>query len=333
MSRLQRVHQVLLSAAVLLAGSAQASPPNVVPSDIYQNTAMGSYAMYTGQGLGNTAAGYGSLYSVGGVRNSAFGAYGLQSTTTGAYNSAFGYAALSTNSTGTFNLGAGANALYYNTSGSTNTAVGEEALNWNTNGSGNIAIGYQAGYNNSTGSNNIYIANAGSGSDNGTIRLGTNGTQRSTYIAGIAGTPLEGSTVVISKSGQLGVLASSERYKTAIAPMGVRTARLQKLRPVSFHLKANPGGALQYGLIAEEVNRVYPELVIRDNEGTIQGVRYDELAPMLLNEVQQQARAMAAQAGQLTELRKQLAELSAQNRSVQAALLDLQAVAGRMAKL
>ena len=299
MDRLHRVQIVLAGAAALLAGSAYASPPNVVASDGYQNTAMGSYAMYMGQGVGNTAAGYGTLTNVSGIHNSAFGEYGLGSTTTGGNNSAFGYDALSANSTGIFNSALGAGALYYNTSGS----------------------------------NNVHIANAGGGSDNGTIRIGTNGAQRSAFIAGIAGTPLEGATVVISKNGQLGVLASSERYKTAIAPMGARTARLQRLRPVSFHLKSNPGGALQYGLIAEEVNQVYPELVIRDNSGTIQGVRYDELAPMLLNEVQQQARTMATQAEQLTELRVQLAELGAQNRSIQAALLDLQATAGHVAKL
>jgi hypothetical protein len=88
----------------------------------------------------------------------------------------------------------------------------------------------------------------------------------------------------VTSSGQLGVLASSERYKTAITPMGENTKKLEQLRPVSFHLKTDPKGAVQYGLIAEEVDKVYPELVIRDDTGKIQGVRYDELAPMLLNE-------------------------------------------------
>jgi hypothetical protein len=97
-----------------------------------------------------------------------------------------------------------------------------------------------------------------------------------------------GSAVFITSSGQLGVLASSERYKTEIAPMGAGTEKLQELRPVSFHLKSEPNGPVQYGLIAEEVAKVYPELVIRDDKGKIQGVRYEELAPMLLNEVQKQ---------------------------------------------
>jgi hypothetical protein len=94
--------------------------------------------------------------------------------------------------------------------------------------------------------------------------------------------------VYVTASGQLGVLASSERYKTNVAPMGARTDRLFALRPVSFHLKTEPNGALQFGLIAEEVAKIYPDLVIRDAAGTIQGVRYDELAPILLNEIQQE---------------------------------------------
>lgn len=126
-----------------------------------------------------------------------------------------------------------------------------------------------------------------------------------------------GAAVYVTSSGQLGVLASSERYKTDVAAMGADTAKLQKLRPVSFHLKTDPAGAVQYGLIAEEVDKLYPELVIRDAAGTIQGVRYDELAPMLLNEVQKQQRVNAAQAEKIASLEQQLA-------GIQAALLNLQ---------
>ena len=122
---------------------------------------------------------------------------------------------------------------------------------------------------------------------------------------------LTGSAVYVSASGQLGVLASSERYKTEIASMGGSTQKLHELRPVSFHLKSDPKGALQYGLIAEEVNEVFPELVIRDDAGTIQGVRYDELAPMLLSEMQKQERKIDAQAGEISELKQQLAGIQA----------------------
>ncbi len=102
------------------------------------------------------------------------------------------------------------------------------------------------------------------------------------------------------------MLASAERYKTAIAPLEAgNTEKLQRLRPVSFHLKSDPKGAVQYGLIAEEVDRVYPELVIRDAAGQVQGVRYDELAPMLLKEVQKQQQKLAAQDAQITRLEQQ----------------------------
>ncbi len=118
---------------------------------------------------------------------------------------------------------------------------------------------------------------------------------------------------------------SSERYKTAIVPLGATgTEKLKQLRPVSFHLKTDPKGAVQYGLIAEEVDKVYPELVIRDAAGTIQGVRYDELAPMLLNEVQKQQRINAAQAEQNNAQAAKITSLEQQLAGIQAALVKLQ---------
>jgi len=106
--------------------------------------------------------------------------------------------------------------------------------------------------------------------------------------------------------------------------MSVDSARLQQLRPVTFHLKSEPDGALQYGLIAEEVNKVYPELVIRNDKGEIEGLRYDELAPILVNEVQQQQQALKSQAEQLSELKRQFAAMAEINRQMQAALIALQ---------
>jgi hypothetical protein len=127
------------------------------------------------------------------------------------------------------------------------------------------------------------------------------------------------------------VLASSERYKTAIEPMGENTKKLEQLRPVSFHLKADPNGAVQYGLIAEEVDKVYPELVIRDDEGKIQGVRYDELAPMLLNEMQKQQNQVATQAAKIAAQDRRaaaqdtrIAQLQEQLNGIQAAMLKWQ---------
>jgi hypothetical protein len=183
-------------------------------------------------------------------------------------------------------------------------------------------MGYKSASSVSTGSNIIEIGNEGTSSDNNLIRIGTLGTQTAAFIAGISDAQVTGSAVYVTSSGQLGVLASSERYKTAIAPLGMNSEKLQQLRPVSFHLKSDPQGTVQYGLIAEEVDKVYPELVIRDGAGKIQGVRYDELAPMLLNEVQKQAAEirvlkqqqqgqLAAQSASLQDLQRKMAELLA----------------------
>jgi hypothetical protein len=200
-------------------------------------------------------------------------------------------------------------ALYSTTTGNYNTGSGTDALFHNTTGSTNIAEGYKAGFNLTTGSNNIDIGNQGVAAESGKIRIGTTSTQTAAYIAGIYGTSVTGSAVVVSSTGQLGVTVSSERFKTAIAPMGSDTAQLGQLRPVSFKLKSDATGTRQFGLIAEEVAKVYPELVIRDQSGRIDGVRYDELAPMLLNEMQQQQQRIADQAEKLRELQRQVAEL------------------------
>ena len=191
-------------------------------------------------------------------------------------------------------------------------------MEFNTTGNSNIAEGFQAGSNLTTGSNNIDVGNVGVAGESNTIRIGIHGTQRATFIADIYGASVTGSTVMVTPAGKLGVQVSSERFKTAIAPMGSNSDKLQQLRPVTFHLKTDPTGALQYGLIAEEVAKVYPELVIRNESGRIDGVRYDELAPMLLNEVQQQA-------AEMRDLKQQVVELKNLNQATQAALRNLRA--------
>ena len=134
--------------------------------------------------------------------------------------------------------------------------------------------------------------------------------------------------MVVTSNGQLGVAAvSSERFKTAIEPMGSDTAKLEQLRPVTFKLKTDANGTRQYGLIAEEVAKVYPELVIRDENGHIDGVRYDELAPMLLNEMQKQQQVNAAQAAKIDSLEQQVAkvdDLERQLAEMHAALVAIQ---------
>jgi hypothetical protein len=234
--------------------------------------------------------------------NTAVGANVLVNSRTAFNNSAFGSYSLLGNSSGAQNIGLGAYSLQLNTVGANNVAAGYQALYGNTKGSNNVALGRDAGYNLTSGSNNIDISNEGLAGDNDTIKIGAASTQTKTYIAGIENSKVTGAAVYVTASGQLGVLASSARYKTAIAPMGTRTHDLDRLRPVTFHLKNDPRGTVQNGLIAEEVAKIYPELVIRDAAGRIQGVRYDELAPMLLNEVQQQQAQLDAMEQQVADL-------------------------------
>jgi hypothetical protein len=316
------------------------------------NTASGADALYSDtSGSYNTATGYSSLYSnTTGANNTAAGFESLYFNSTGIDNAASGYQALYKNTTGSFNVASGAGALYTNTSadystasgyealynstggsntasgyqalyattsGANNTASGVHALANDTTGSNNVAVGWHAGYNLTTGSYNVDIANVGGIAESGVIRIGATVTQTRTFIAGIYGTSVSGSAVVVNSAGQLGVVVSSERFKTDIAPMGSDTANLQSLRPVKFHLKTDPHGAVQYGLIAEEVAKVYPELVIRDETGRIDGVRYDELAPMLLNEMHEQQNVLAAQSAKIAQLQEQLS-------GIQAALVKLQ---------
>jgi hypothetical protein len=157
-----------------------------------------------------------------------------------------------------------------------------------------------------TGNNNIYIGNQGAVSESQTIRIGT--AQTSTFIAGIASNNSGNAVVVIdTTTGQLGfeLIASSARYKRDIAPMGTQSEKVLALRPVTFAYKDEAQGTTHYGLVAEEVAAVYPELVTRTAAGDVQRVKYQELIPMLLNELQRQQREL----GELTTLRKELAEL------------------------
>jgi hypothetical protein len=250
-------------------------------------------------GGGNTATGYQALFSP-------FG-------TTAALNTATGFYALRNITEGSFNTATGSLALLENSTGGYNTAYGLEALYLNTTGDNNTALGYQAGANLLTGSNNIDIGNpGGSSAESGMIRIGSLGVHTATYIAGITDSHIRGRNVVISEDGRLGVEGSSERYKTDITTMGSSTANLQQLRPVTFRLKDDPHGPVQYGLIAEEVAKVYPELVIRDGEGKIDGVRYEALAPMLLNEVQQQQKEIVDQKASIAVLTQQLRDVQQQ---------------------
>jgi hypothetical protein len=273
------------------------------------NTADGVSALSQNAGGSfNTAGGYQALYNNTVNYNTGFGYAALYANTTGLSNTTVGVQALLDNVTGDQNTATGYLALVSST-GSGNTGFGYEALRSVWSGSSNIALGSLAGYNLTTGGNNIDIGNEGDAGEAGVIRIGTSGTQTAAFIAGIEGSTVTGKEVFVTTSGQLGVKASAERYKTAIEPMDVRTEKLNQLRPVSFHLESEPQGDIQYGLIAEEVAKVYPELVTHDEKGRIDGVRYDELAPMLLDEVQHQAAKIASleqKVAEVDDLKKQL---------------------------
>jgi hypothetical protein len=289
------------------------------------NTASGDLTLFSNtSGNENNAFGFKALYSNSiGNDNTASGYNAMESNTTGNDNTASGVGALQSNTTASNNTASGVEALFSNTTGTANAASGFQALVFNTSGSNNIAMGYQAGQNLTIGSNNIDIGNVGVAGEDNTIRIGTKGTHKATVIAGIISSKITGSAVYVTTTGRLGVLASSERFKTAIAPMGADTAKLAQLRPVSFKLKSDATATRQYGLIAEEVAKVYPELVIRNENGRIDGVRYDELAPMLLNEAQKQSAEIRELKQQQLRMQQQVAALTAINQATQVALRKL----------
>ena len=283
------------------------------------NTAYGASALKsTTTGTANTAIGLNALLSnTTGSANTATGTSALFSNTTGSANIAVGWSALSSNSTGGSNIAVGFQALRDNSTGSSNTAFGQFALLRST-GSHNLAVGTEAGSNLTDGDNNIYLGHKGRATESLTMRLGKQQTR--TFIAGIVNTPLDGSMVLINDKGQLGTPVSSARYKRDVQDMRDRSQGLRKLRPVTFRYKQDSHGQRHYGLLAEEVARVYPELVVRGATGEVESVQYHELIPLLLNEVQHQQQTLSGQARQLRTQSQELAELRAQNTRLHAAL-------------
>ena len=270
-----------------------------------------------GRSGNNIALGFGALQSnTTGVSNIATGATALYSNTTGSYNTATGNDALASNTTGNDNTVCGANALENNSTGSGNTAIGAIALEWNFTGNSNIAIGEQAANNVSgSNSNNIHIGSLGSLADNGAIRIGNLGTQSSFFAAGIRSVTTgnnDAIPVMIDSAGQLGTVSSSRRFKEDISDMGDSSRELMRLRPVTFRHKepfADGSKPIQYGVIAEEVAEVYPDLVAHSSDGKIETVKYQVLDSMLLNEMQRQQAEIGAQKDEIRQLQQRLAQL------------------------
>jgi hypothetical protein len=238
-------------------------------------------------------------------------------------NTANGSYALKNNTTGNYNVASGFKALFTN-DGDNNTAAGVSALYSNTSGLNNIALGYQAGYNLTTGSNNIHIGNQGIAGEAAKIRIGTKGTHKNTFIAGIHGATVASATgtgVFVDANGHLGTVQSSARFKNEIKPMDKASEAILKFEPVTFRYKEelDSESVPQFGLIAEQVEKVNPDLVARDEEGKPYTVRYEAVNAMLLNEflkehreVQELESGMQALTARMKKQESQIQKVSAQ---------------------
>jgi len=296
------------------------------------NTATGFRALFDNTtGNLNTATGESALFeNTRGSFNTATGFRALFDNTTGTNNTATGFA-LTSNVTGGGNTAIGYNALASNTNGDFNTAIGVDALS-PTIGNGNIAIGWRAGTNHATGDHNIYIASEGTASESNTIRIGRNpfnpsGATTATFIQGISGATVPtGVAVIVDTNGHLGTTTSSARFKDAIKPMDRASEAILALKPVTFHYKKelDPDGIPQFGLVAEEVEKVNPALVARDDQGKPYTVRYEAVNAMLLNEFLKEHRKVE----QLTkDFESKLAE---QQKQIEALTAGLQKVSAQV---
>jgi Chaperone of endosialidase len=286
------------------------------------NTAIGAGALLLTTADENTATGAGALLnSSGGFGNSANGAFALFNDTDGDFNTAVGDGALFNNTTGGNNTASGFDALASNSTAGNNTAIGVEALLNNTTGGNNTAIGFQA-LSDSTGFNNVALGDgAGSGVTDasnviciGAFLSGLN-QDNSCFISNIFGAPVGGDGVPVSidSSGKLGTFTSSRRYKKDIKPIHNASEAILSLKPVTFHYKTDKVNTEQFGLIAEEVAEVNPDLVVRDKNGELLTVRYEAVNAMLLNEfikehnkVEQQTREIRDQKAVINRLANRL---------------------------
>jgi hypothetical protein len=301
------------------------------------NTASGVFALFDNTtGGSNTATGFGALgNNTTGSSNTANGANALLNNTTGANNTAIGSSTLFNNTiafgntaigsqvllnntTGGSNTGIGAEALAANSTGGGNTAIGGGTLSSNTTGDSNTAIGIGALGSNTTGSENVALGEAaGTGVTTATnvICIGSDGgnVNNSCFIGHIRGVTTQNADampVLIDSAGQLGTMSSSKRFKKAIKPMDSASEAVLALKPVSFHYKTDNRNTPQFGLIAEEVAAVNPDLVVRDSDGEIYTVRYDAVNAMLLNEFLKEHRTVKDQGATIAELKKEIVGLA-----------------------
>ena len=308
-----------------------------------QNTAFGAAALlFNSTGFSNTATGVTALLNNSeGSENTASGAGALSSNTTGNDNTANGWGALSHNNgnppDGSANTAVGAAALFSNTTGDSNTAIGLNALANNTTGSGNTAVGVRALDHNTSGNLNIALGvNAGMNvvTAQNAICIGLNvfgaDVGDSCYIGNIFGeTSASGAAVYVNSNHRLGTLTSSSRFKDDIQPMERVSEALFALKPVTFHYKKeiDPAGMQQFGLVAEEVEKVNPDLVVRDKEGKPYSVRYEQVNAMLLNEFLKEHRRNDMQE---SRIQAQEATIARQQKKIEALTAGLQKVSAQL---
>ena len=329
------IHQKYIVPVFLIALSLTAQAVVPAPDGGYprQNTAEGAGALLSlTTGGFNTAVGYLSLQgNTTGSYNTANGAVALHENDTGHSNTANGYAAIRANTTGIGNTATGAGALTFNTTGDHNTASGTSALFLNDTGNNNTAFGWRAGSSQTTGSNNIYIGAevAGIAGESNTIHMGRNITD--TFIDGINGATASGGAAVfvVGEAGKLGTMPSSARFKDEIKPMDKASEVILALRPVSFRYKkeVDPQRVAQFGLVAEDVEKINPDLVIRDAQGRPQTVRYEQVNAMLLNEFLKEYRKNEQQE---CKIEQQDAIIAHQQEQIEALTTGLQKVSAQL---
>ena len=251
-----------------------------------------------------TATGRDALFNnTTGGNNTAAGNDALFSNTTGFQNAATGSQALQGNTTGYRNTADGDAALFSNITGINNTAIGYNALYHNT-GSNNIGLGYGAGSNLTSGSGNVCI---------GASVFGVAGENNTTRIRNVYSSVASGRAVYVNSDNKIGTLVSSRRFKDQIKPMDTVSEAILSLKPVTFRYKKEiePNGAVMFGLIAEEVEKVDPDLVTRDAKGEVETVRYEAVNAMLLNEFLKEHRKVEEQEATIAQLKSGMETLAA----------------------
>jgi trimeric autotransporter adhesin len=301
-----------IGSTALLNNTTGGTLENIQGTNVGPNVAVGWQTLESNTvASANTAVGYQALQSfttgpVGFEQVGLCTAVGFRAlanaTGDGFANSAFGYQALYNNSDGFGNTAIGLQALLSNTTGSSNVAIGNNALSNNTEGADNTAVGFNAGASVTTASNVICIGAFGQNVDN------------SCFIANIFdATSASGIGVFVNSSGQLGTTTSSLRFKEKIEPMNQNSEALFALKPVTFRYKKeiDQVGIRQFGLVAEEVEKLNPDLVVRDKEGKPYSVRYDQINAMLLNEFLKEHNAFLEERSKVQQLEAALEAVNA----------------------